>query len=116
MKLKFLCCAALVALCCGLSVAQESKVVVGEGEAAKTYELAKAEDAKAYVEAYADNVQADPSFKAHEAQALKTVRETEPLFGTWWAIFPPLLAIVLALVTKEVYSSLFLGIVSGGIL
>ena len=116
MKRKLLCCAALVALCCGLSVAQESKVVVGEGDAAKTYELAKAEDAKAYVEAYADNVQTDPEFKSHEAQALKTVRETEPLFGTWWAIFPPLLAIVLALVTKEVYSSLFLGIVSGGVL
>ena len=116
MKRKLLCCAALVALCCGLSVAQESKVVVGEGDAAKTYELAKAEDAKAYVEAYADNVQTDSEFKSHEAQALKTVRETEPLFGTWWAIFPPLLAIVLALVTKEVYSSLFLGIVSGGVL
>ena len=116
MKRKLLCCAALVALCCGLSVARESKVVVGEGDAAKTYELAKAEDAKAYVEAYADNVQADPEFKSHEAQALKTVRETEPLFGTWWAILPPLLAIVLALVTKEVYSSLFLGIVSGGVL
>ena len=116
MKRKLLCCAALVALCCGLSVARESKVVVGEGDAAKTYELAKAEDAKAYVEAYADNVQAEPEFKSHEAQALKTVRETEPLFGTWWAILPPLLAIVLALVTKEVYSSLFLGIVSGGVL
>ena len=27
--------------------------------------------------------------------------------GTWWSLVPPLLAIVLALVTKEVYSSLF---------
>ena len=116
MKRKLLCCAALVALCGGLWAAEENKIVVGEGDSAKTYELAKAEDAKAYVEAYADNVQADRDFKAHEATALATVRQAEPLFGTWWAIFPPLLAIVLALITKEVYSSLFLGIVSGGVL
>ena len=116
MKRKLLCCAALVALCGGLWAAEENKIVVGEGDSAKTYELAKAEDAKAYVEAYADNVQADRDFKAHEAKALATVRQAEPLFGTWWAIFPPLLAIVLALITKEVYSSLFLGIVSGGVL
>jgi len=34
--------------------------------------------------------------------------------GTAWALFPPLVAIVLALVTKEAYSSLFVGIVLGG--
>ena len=33
--------------------------------------------------------------------------------GTAWALFPPLVAIVLALVTKEAYSSLFVGIVLG---
>ncbi len=37
------------------------------------------------------------------------------MFGTWWAIIPPIFAIVLALITKEVYSSLFLGIVLGGL-
>ena len=115
-KSRLLCCVALVALCGGLWAAEENKIVVGEGDSAKTYALATVEDAKAYVEAYADNVQADKDFKAHEAAALATVRQAEPLFGTWWAIFPPLLAIVLALVTKEVYSSLFLGIVSGGVL
>lgn len=36
--------------------------------------------------------------------------------GTFWALVPPLVAIVLALVTKEVYSSLFIGIVVGGLL
>ncbi len=36
--------------------------------------------------------------------------------GTFWALLPPIIAIVLALITKEVYSSLFLGILSGGIL
>ena len=36
--------------------------------------------------------------------------------GTFWALLPPIIAIVLALITKEVYSSLFVGILSGGIL
>lgn len=36
--------------------------------------------------------------------------------GTWWALLPPILAIVLALVTKEVYSSLFLGVAVGALL
>ena len=35
---------------------------------------------------------------------------------TYWALLPPLTAIGLALLTKEVYSSLFLGIVSGALL
>ena len=35
------------------------------------------------------------------------------LFGTFWALVPPLVAIALALITKEVYSSLFIGIVIG---
>ena len=108
--------AATLAACCCLRAAEAPVVTVGEGEEAKTYELATVEGARAYVEAYADNVQADRDFKAHEAKALATVRQAEPLYGTWWAIFPPLLAIVLALITKEVYSSLFLGIVSGGVL
>ncbi|MDO4860919.1 MAG: Na+/H+ antiporter NhaC family protein, partial [Bacillota bacterium] len=43
--------------------------------------------------------------------------EAKPaLYGTWWSIVPPLVAIVLALITKEVYSSLFLGVLVGGIL
>ncbi len=35
---------------------------------------------------------------------------------TAWALVPPLVAIVLALITKEVYSSLFIGIITGGLL
>lgn len=35
--------------------------------------------------------------------------------GTIWSLVPPLVAIVLALITKEVYSSLFVGIVIGGL-
>ena len=36
-------------------------------------------------------------------------------YATVWALVPPLVAIVLALITKEVYSSLFIGVVLGGL-
>lgn len=38
------------------------------------------------------------------------------LYDTAWALLPPVVAIGLALITKEVYSSLFIGIVVGGLL
>lgn len=41
---------------------------------------------------------------------------TPALFATGWAVLPPLIAIVLALITKEVYSSLFIGVVTGAVL
>lgn len=37
------------------------------------------------------------------------------MYATFWALVPPIVAIVLALITKEVYSSLFIGIVVGGL-
>ena len=37
------------------------------------------------------------------------------MYGTVWALVPPLVAIILALITKEVYSSLFVGIVTGAL-
>ena len=40
---------------------------------------------------------------------------TNPI-GTLWSLFPPVIAIGLALLTKEAYSSLFVGIVVGGLL
>ncbi|MCD8084443.1 MAG: Na+/H+ antiporter NhaC family protein, partial [Clostridiales bacterium] len=36
--------------------------------------------------------------------------------GTWWSLVPPLLAIGLALATKEVYSALFIGVSMGALL
>ena len=42
--------------------------------------------------------------------------DTPALYATAWAILPPLVAIVLALITKEVYSSLFIGILTGAVL
>ena len=35
--------------------------------------------------------------------------------NTFWALVPPIVAIVLALITKETYSSLFVGIVVGAL-
>ncbi len=37
------------------------------------------------------------------------------MYGTFWALVPPVIAIVLALITKEVYTSLFVGIVVGAL-
>ena len=42
--------------------------------------------------------------------------EGSMFIGTWWSLVPPLLAIVLALATKEVYSSLFIGVAAGALL
>ena len=38
------------------------------------------------------------------------------MYGTIWALLPPIIAIALALITKEVYSSLFVGIGVGALL
>lgn len=37
------------------------------------------------------------------------------MYSTFWALVPPIIAIILALITKEVYSSLFIGILVGGL-
>ena len=84
--------------------------------AAEAPDLSDAEAAQGYIDDYAGNVQTDKDFKANIETALATVRQGRPAYGTFWAVFPPLLAIVLALVTKEVYSSLFLGILAGGLI
>ena len=41
---------------------------------------------------------------------------THSLYATFWALVPPLIAIALALLTKEVFSSLFIGIFAGALL
>ena len=44
------------------------------------------------------------------------VESPSNFFNTFWSLLPPIIAIALALLTKEVYSSLFLGILVGGAL
>ena len=46
----------------------------------------------------------------------ETAEYVPALFSTFWALVPPVVAIGLALITKDVYSSLFIGIAVGGIL
>ena len=49
-------------------------------------------------------------FAAEEA-----VEYVPDMYATFWALVPPIVAIALALITKEVYSSLFIGILIGGL-
>jgi Na+/H+ antiporter NhaC len=104
----------------GAAAAPASVVTVSWTEDDETtsneYDLSDNDSALEFVGAYADNVQHDPAFAEHIDAALATIRENIAPYATWWSIFPPLLAIVLALITKEVYSSLFLGILAGGLL
>ena len=47
---------------------------------------------------------------------MEQATNTVMAYGTFWALVPALVAIVLALVSKEVYSSLFVGVIVGGLL
>ena len=57
-----------------------------------------------------------PAAEAAEVEEEVTKEEKSCFAGTFWALVPPLLAIILALITKEVYSSLFIGVMLGGAL
>ncbi len=54
-----------------------------------------------------------PVFAEDAAEAAEV---TSPFYQTIWSLLPPVIAIGLALITKEVYSSLFIGILMGGVL
>ena len=84
-----------------------------DGEAVD-YDLSDGDSAHAYVDSYADNLGSDPDFKAHIETAIAKVRESIGSYASILALLPPVIAIVLALITKEVYSSLIIGIVVGG--
>ena len=74
------------------------------------------EDAFAYLDGYADNVGVDEKFDENITSALTTARESVSSYGTLMALLPPVIAIALALLTKEVYSSLFVGILAGSLI
>ena len=81
---------------------------------AATFE--SAEDAIGFLDSYADNVAGDADFDANIHAALDIVREDIGIYATALSLLPPIIAIALALITKEVYSSLFIGILSGALL
>ena len=51
-----------------------------------------------------------------EAEEAEAEEETNKYANTFWALVPPVIAIALALITKEVYSSLLIGIIFGALL
>ncbi len=61
-----------------------------------------------------------PEMPAVDAESTETTgeaeEETNKYFNTFWALVPPIIAIGLALITKEVYSSLLVGIIFGALL
>ena len=73
------------------------------------------EDAFAYLDSYADNVGVDPEFDSTIDSAIAVAQESVSSYATLLSLLPPVIAIALALLTKEVYSSLFIGIVVGGL-
>lgn len=76
-----------------------------------------AEFAQAYIDNYDIALQYDTNRADNYDAAVVYVREAKtPFFATIWSLLPPVIAIVLALITKEVYSSLFIGIVVGALL
>ena len=74
------------------------------------------EDAFAYLDGYSDNMSADESFDENVDTAIEVARDSVSSYATFWSLLPPIIAIALALITKEVYSSLFVGILSGALL
>ena len=74
------------------------------------------EDAFAYLDSYADNVGTDPDFDANIDAAIEVAQGSIGSYATILSLLPPIIAIVLALITKEVYSSLFVGILAGALL
>ena len=73
-------------------------------------------DAWDYIDNYSDNVDSDENFDENFTAAIAEARQDIPVYATWLALLPPIIAIALALITKEVYSSLFIGILSGALL
>lgn len=73
-------------------------------------------DAWEYIDNYSENVDSDEDFDENLDKALSLAREDIGVYATWVALLPAVIAIALALITKEVYSSLFIGILTGAVL
>lgn len=73
--------------------------------------------AQTYIDNYDTAIGSDPDVERNYKDAVAQVQnDVTPFYATIWSIVPPVIAIVLALITKEVYSSLFLGILTGAVL
>ena len=73
--------------------------------------------AQNYIDNYNTVVGTDENVSVNAKEAIAQIRtDVTPFYASIWAILPPVIAIVLALITKEVYSSLFIGVLAGGLL
>ncbi len=69
-----------------------------------------------FIDGYSENVGTVEDFDVNLQRALEVKRTEVPSYATLLSLLPAIIAIVLALITKEVYSSLFIGILSGAAL
>ncbi len=108
---KMLCIlAAILASICiftGVSFAAESDTAADAAEVTTTADTAAEEDTPS-----AEGTINDTADSAQDEDAPPASK----FYGTPLALLPPIIAIVLALITKEVYSSLFIGIIAGALL
>ena len=72
--------------------------------------------ASTFIDEYSTNVSNTDEFTANLDKAMDAKRNDVPAYATWLSLLPPIIAILLALITKEVYSSLFIGILAGALL
>ena len=93
-------------------------VAANEAEDAETeaVDLSDGGAAREYLDDYAGNLESDPDFESNVKTAIDTVRQDVKVYAMFWSLLPAIIAIVLALITKEVYSSLAIGIIVGGVL
>lgn len=92
----------------------ENETIVAEEVVYSEDDMAAALD---YVDNYDSNLMADGETFEHNLEvAVDTIRSDVKVYATFLSLLPPIIAIVLALITKEVYMSLFIGIISGSLL
>ena len=103
----FLYAMPFVAYATGAENTADTTQVTEVAEIAETAETAEGEVAIEAPEAAAETEEATEEAAEEEAAP------QSKYYGTWLSLLPPIIAIALALITKEVYSSLFVGIIAG---
>ena len=101
--------------------AENAEAVVAAETADAVDEVVYSEEEMAtaldYVDNYDSKIQEDgEAFEANLQNAVEIIRSDVSVYATFISLLPPIIAIVLALITKEVYMSLFIGILSGSLL
>lgn len=104
----------LLALLLMITPSLPAMTVYAQDNSDLSEEYTTVEEAKEYIEQKEEQISSlDEEISTAK---LYVTQKTVPLYATFWALVPPIIAILLALITKEVYLSLFVGIVSGALL